>query len=103
MKDVMSVRLDPEGLRRLKELARRDKKDMSAVARELMDLGWIYLMLQEYREGKVSLGTFARQLDVPLVEAIDLLAKLGVGSPLEYDDYLAGYATADRFVKKKQP
>jgi hypothetical protein len=102
MKDVMSVRLDPEGLRRLKELSKRDKKEMSAVARELMDYGWVFLMLREYREGKQSLGSFAKALGVPLSEAIDLLANLGVRSPIEYDDYLKGYAAASEFVKARK-
>jgi hypothetical protein len=39
------------------------------------------------------------QLDVPLSEAIDLLAELGVRSPVEYDDYLKGLSTAMAFVK----
>lgn len=98
MKDVMSVRLGSEGLRRLKELSKRENKEMSAVARELMDYGWVFLMLREYREGKRSLGSFAKALGVSLSEAIDLLADLGVRSPIEYDDYLKGYATAAEFV-----
>jgi len=99
MKDVMSVRLDPEGLRRLRELAKRERKEVSAVARELMDHGWVFLMLREYREGKRSLGSLARALGVSLSEAIDLLADLGVRSPLEYDDYLKGYTAASGFVR----
>jgi hypothetical protein len=95
----MSVRLDSEGLRRLKELARREKKEMSAVARELMDYGWVFLMLREYREGKRSLGSFAKALGMSLSEAIDLLADLGVRSPIEYDDYLKAYAVASEFVR----
>lgn len=102
MKDVMSVRLDPEGLRRLRELARREKKEMSAVARELMDYGWVFLMLRDYREGKQSLGSFAKALGVSLSEAIDLLADLGVRSPLEYDDYLKGYAAATEFLRGRK-
>jgi predicted transcriptional regulator len=101
MKEVMSVRLDSEGLRRLRELSKREKKEMSAVARELMDYGWVFLMLREYREGKRSLGSFARELGVPLTEAIDLLADLGVRSPLEYDDYLRGYSAAKDFLGGK--
>ena len=102
MKDVMSVRLGAEGLRRLRDLAKRENKEMSAVARELMDYGWIFLMLREYREGKRSLSSFAKELGVPLSEAIDLLAGLGVRSPLEYDDYLKGYGTASAFIKPKK-
>ena len=102
MKDVMSVRLGAEGLRRLKELSKRDKKEMSTVARELMDYGWVFLMLREYREGKQSLGSFAKALGVPLSEAIDLLADLGVRSPIEYDDYLKGYAAASEFLRGRK-
>ena len=104
MKDVMSVRLGNENRRRLEELAtrdRKDQKDLSSVARELMDFGWTYLMLREYREGKISLGTFAEKLGMALSEAIDLLKDLGVRSPLEYDDFLKGYAAAEEFVGKK--
>lgn len=99
MKDVMSVRLDPEGLRRLRELAKRDKKEMSAVARELMDYGWVFLMVREYSGGKLSLGNLAKKLGVSLSETIDLLADLGVRSPIEYDDFLRGYNSARDFVK----
>jgi hypothetical protein len=98
MKDVMSVTLDPEGLRRVKDLAKRERKELSTVARELMDYGWVFLMLREYREGKRSLGRFAEALDMSLSEAIDLLADLGVRSPLEYDDYLKGYSAARELV-----
>ncbi len=102
MKDVMSVRLDPEGLRRLKELARREKREMSAAAREHMDYAWRFHMLREYREGKRSLGSFAHELGMSLSEAIDLLADLGVRSPVEYDEYLRGYAAASDFVKGRR-
>ncbi len=72
---------------------------MSTLARELMDYGWVFLMLRDYRAGRVSLGTFAQKPDIPLSEAIDLLAELGVRSPVEYDDYLKGLSTTAAFVK----
>ena len=99
MKNVMSVRVSSEGRRRLRELARREKKEVSTVARELMDYGLVFLMLRDYRAGRVSLGTFAQKPDIPLSEAIDLLAELGVRSPVEYDDYLKGLSTTAAFVK----
>jgi len=99
MKNVMSVRVSSEGRRRLRELARREKKEVSTVARELMDYGLVFLMLRDYRAGRVSLSTSAQKLDITLSEAIDLLAELGVRSPVEYDDYLKGLSTAAAFVK----
>jgi hypothetical protein len=98
VKSVMSVRVSSEGRRGLGELARREKKEVSAVARELVDYGWVFLMLRDYRAGRVSLGTFAHKLDIPLSEAIDLLAELGVRSPVEYHDDLKGLSTAMAFV-----
>jgi predicted nucleic acid-binding protein len=55
--------------------------------------------MAEADAGRVSLGTLAHKLDVPLSEAIDLLAEFGVRSPVEYDDYLKGLSTATAFVK----
>jgi hypothetical protein len=100
MKNVMSVRLDAKALRRIRELARREKKEMSSVARELMEYGWVFLMLREYGEGKISLGTLADRLGVPLAEAFDLLAELGVRSPIEFDDYLKSYAASVELFKR---
>lgn len=102
MKNVMSVRLDPKEVSRIRQLAGREKKELSAVAHELIDYGWIFLMLREYREGKRSLGSFARDLGVPLSEAIDLLADLGIRSPVEYDDYLKSYGAATEFVRERK-
>ncbi len=99
MKNVMSVRLDTEALRRLRELAKRERKEISTVARELIDEGWVFLTLREYRQGKLSLGTVAKRLKMPLADVIDLLAELGVRSPIEFDDYLKSHAAASEFVR----
>jgi len=98
LKNVLSVRLDKESMRRLRELAKKERKELSTVARELIDQGWVLVALREYREGKLSLGTMASRLGLSLSEAIDLLSELGVRSPIEYDDYLASYATANSLI-----
>ena len=102
MKNVMSVRLDAEAMRRLRELAKREKKEISTVARELIDEGWVFLTLREYRQGKLSLGMVAKRLKMPLADVIDLLSELGVRSPIEYDDYLKSYAAASEFVRQSR-
>ena len=94
MKNVVSVRLDAQTLERLRELARREHKELSTVARELIDQGWVFTALREYRDGRLSLRNVAERLGVSLSEVIDLLSELGVRSPIEYDDYLASYAAA---------
>lgn len=44
-----------------------------------------------YKEGKLSLEGLAKKLDISVSEAIDLLAELGVESPVDFDDYLKGF------------
>lgn len=87
---VVSVRLREAEIRKLEELSRMEDKEKSAVARELINYGWEFLMLKQYREGKLSLGTLAEKLDVSIIDAIDLLAELGIEAPIEYEDYLRG-------------
>lgn len=49
------------------------------------------MSLREYRAGRLSLGNLAERLDLSVGQALDLLAELGVRSPVTYDDYLEGY------------
>ena len=48
-------------------------------------------MLRYYKEGTLSLESLAKKLDVSISEAIDLLAKLGIEAPIEFEDYLKGF------------
>jgi hypothetical protein len=47
-------------------------------------------MIRRYKEGKLSLTGLVSELDVSISEALDLLAELGVATPIEYDEYLKG-------------
>lgn len=48
------------------------------------------MIIEQYRLGKFSLGKAAKELHMSLSEFIDLLAELGVQSPIQYEDYLEG-------------
>ena len=87
---VISLRLKDKDLERIEELSKLERKDKSTIARELLEYGWEFLMVKYYKEGKLSLGSLAKKLDISISEAIDLLSKLGIESPIEYDDYLKG-------------
>lgn len=89
---VISLRLKEADSRRLNELSQKEQKDKSTVARELIREGWNFLMIRQYRQGKLSLGTLAQKLDLSLSETIDALSDLGIQAPIEYDDYLKGFA-----------
>jgi predicted HTH domain antitoxin len=90
---VMSLRLEEKDLEKIRSLASEDNKDQSTVARELISYGWNYLMVRRYAEGKLSLEGLARELGKSVSETTDLLAEMGVPSPINYDDYLEGYST----------
>jgi predicted transcriptional regulator len=90
MMSVVSLRLKDAELKKLEELSRMEHKEKSAVARELINYGWEFLMLKQYREGKLSLGSLAEKLNVSVAEVIDLLAELGIEAPIRYEDYLRG-------------
>ncbi len=61
---VISLRLDPKQLERLKELATEERKERSELARELIDYGLMLKMFKLYRQGKVSLGYVAEKLSL---------------------------------------
>ena len=88
---VISLRLKDREIKRINELSEAGHKDKSAVARELIDYGWEFLMIKLYREGKMSLGTLADKLELSVSETIDLLSEFGVESPVDYEDYLKGF------------
>jgi hypothetical protein len=76
---------------RLTALSKQERKDKSTVARELIEYGWEFLMLKNYREGKLSLEGLANKLDVSISEAVDMLSELGIEAPIAYEDYLKGF------------
>lgn len=87
---VISLRLKETELKKLNELSIEEQKDKSTVARELIREGWNFLMIRQYRQGKLSLSALALKLDLSLSETIDVLSDLGVQAPIEYEDYLKG-------------
>lgn len=64
------------------------RKDKSTAARELLESGWTYVLLEQYRQGALSLGRLAEELDLSISETMDLAAKHGAHVSLTYDDYL---------------
>jgi len=88
-----SFRLDDKELKRIEKLAEEEGQDKSRSVRELLDYGWEYMMIRKYKEGKLSLSRLSQELEKPISEVIDLLADLGVESPIEKDEVMEGYRT----------
>lgn len=91
MSKVITLRLKEKELGFIEELSKKENGDRSYAARKLIDYGWIYFILKNYKEGKMSIGKAAKELNLTITEMIELLADLGIKSPISYEDYLEGY------------
>ena len=93
MTKVITLRLKEKELSFINELSIIENEDRSYAARKLLDYGWIYYILKQYKEGKMSIGKSAKELDLTITETIELLSSLGIQSPISYEEYLEGYKT----------
>lgn len=48
-------------------------------------------MTKADRECKISIEKVAKELNLSITEAIELLSELGIKSPVTYEEYLEGY------------
>ena len=53
--------------------------------------GKIYLAVKMYKEGKISIEKTAKELNLSISEAIDVMAEFGIKAPIDFEDYLKGY------------
>jgi hypothetical protein len=90
---VLSLRLSRKEVERIEEIAIKENKKKGEAARSLLSYGWLFFNLKRYKEGKISLETLAKELDLSISETIDLLGEYGVVSPISYEDYLEGLET----------
>lgn len=88
-----SFRLGEKELERIQELAKEENREKSEVARKLLDYGWEYLMIKRYAQGRISLGRLAKELDLPITEALNILSELGIKFQIQKEDILEGYET----------
>ena len=98
MSKVITLRLKEKELGFIESLSKKDNGDKSSAARKLIDYGWIYFTLKNYREGKISIGKTAKELNLTISETIDLLSDLGIKSPITYEDYLEGQKNAEKIL-----
>ncbi|MDP3765678.1 MAG: UPF0175 family protein [Nanoarchaeota archaeon] len=94
MTKVITLRLKEKELGFIEEISKKENGDRSYAARKLIDYGWIYFILKSYKEGKISIGKAAKELNLTITETIELLADLGIKSPISYEDYLESYKHA---------
>ncbi|MEE8167781.1 MAG: hypothetical protein V3T58_02770 [Candidatus Hydrothermarchaeales archaeon] len=90
MDKVMSVRLTDDEVIFIEKIAKKKNRDKSTIARELIDQGKTLWVFNEYQEGRLSLENAALELGISISELLDLLARYGIRSPVQFEDYLKG-------------
>jgi len=90
---VVSVRLKDGQIKYIEKVAKKEGKGKAEIMRDLIEYGFDYIMIKEYKEGRVSLEKLAAELSLSVSETIDLLADYGIKAPIDYEDYLKGYET----------
>lgn len=88
---TLSLRIPRDVAQKLVKWARMGQaKDKSTAARELMEYGWTFALIEQYRKGRLSLGRLSQELGLSISETMDLLAEHGIQGHLDYEDYLKG-------------
>lgn len=91
MSKVISLRISKEEEEVIRNLSEQEGKDRSEVIRELIKRGEIYRAVKLYKEGKISLGKMASELNISIGEAMNLLMEFGIKAKIDYEKYLEGY------------
>lgn len=95
---VMSLRLRERELRMIQQLSQTESKERSQMVRKLLEEGRTFHLFRLYRDGKLSFGRLARQLNKSLGETLDLLAEFGQTVSIDYGDYLEGKKPPPNFL-----
>jgi len=77
----------------LEEHLRRDLGDLSLVARDA-------LLIEAYRQGKLSIGRLAQTLGMGVIEADQWLAERGVPLNYTYEDFQADVQTLEQLRRE---
>ncbi len=97
--NVRSLRI-PEQLEKALQLVEDEERIEEASAmRKLMVMGFDSYLSALYREGRLGLRDVARHLKIPLAEAMDRMAELGVGGNLGAADVLPALQRFDRAAR----
>ena len=89
---VVSTRLSHNQVDYIEKLSKKEGKKKGEVLRELIRYGFYYLTIHDYKQGKISLGKLAKELSLSISDVFDLLKDFGITAPIEFEDYLQGYA-----------
>lgn len=70
--------------------------EKAKLLREIVKKGRLQLAIEQYKNGKISLGKAAEKAGIALTEMIDILAELGIKNPMTKEQYLQGLKNIEK-------
>ena len=93
MTKTMSIRMDGENYKFLREMTKAERSDLSKAVRDLVSRGRVLLAVEKYRNGEASLGRAAELAGIPLGQMMTVLKEFGVRARIEQEDYRRSLAS----------
>ncbi len=91
---VLALRLGKRQERHLATVCRRSHMNKSDAAKDLLERGYLSYQLDDFKSGRTSLGKLAQNLQVPLAEALGLVARFNAHPEMPKDLLAEGWETA---------
>lgn len=82
---VLTVRIEKNVEKRLEQFARKFHLNRTQAVKELLERGFVLSQLQEYKQGNLSIGRLAETLEIPVVEALNLIARYNAHPRMPHD------------------
>ncbi|MFH1391754.1 MAG: UPF0175 family protein [Candidatus Diapherotrites archaeon] len=98
MQEVMSMRLEKDDLDFVKLEAKEEKADKAKIIRDLIGLGRLQLAIDQYKNGKISIGKAAEKAGITTSEIMEKLAELGIKNPVTKEQYLSSLKNAEQLL-----
>lgn len=99
MQKVLSVRLEKDDLDFLKSEAKEEKVEKAKVLRELVGKGRLQLAIEQYKQGRISIGRAAEKAGITISEMMDKLAELRVPSKITLEQHLQGLKNLEEVLQ----
>lgn len=96
MQRILSVRLEKEDLAFVEAEAKEEKVDKAKVMRALVEKGRLQIAVEQYKDGKISIGKAAEKAGLTISEMMDRLAELGIKNKMTKEQYLQGIKNLEK-------
>lgn len=101
--ELVSARFEKEDTELIEEVAREEKTDKTTALKRLFGLGAKQYKLEkainQYREGKISIGKAAENAEISLWEMMDELKERNIANPLGEEEFKEGLKNLQKALK----